>query len=961
MQQMLCRELVDRTDELQRLRDLLSWAKAGTGGAAFLLGEAGVGKSRLLYEACQVSRDAGGRVLCGRATATGTRVAYRPIAEALISGLRAQNLPPTAELEPFRPALGQLIPQWRAPTHLTVDTVYLAEGVLRLLRALAAPAKPVVLALEDLHWADTDSLALLEYLCDNIAGEPVAVLGTLRAEPCPARDLVHGLASRRAVALLRMQRLSSSDVERMCRACLGSEPPEAIRQGVATYADGLPFFVEETLAGLLASGELRRTASGWQTTGQLSPVVPVTFAATVHRRMERLGAEAVRALAAAAVLGRRFDADLLPAMTDLDTETVARALQAAAQAQLISDDREDMARFRHALTREAVLAQVHALQRRHLAARALAALQERYPELDGEWCELAADLAEQAGQKTIAAGLLLRLARRARASSALSTAEATLDRARALIRTDDELADSLDEELLEVLVPAARLDRALQLGEALLARLAARPSTADRRARLHLMLARAAATAASDWGLALVHLAKVRQLDMTAGLGAACDAVAAEVALGQYRWADAERFARTAAAAAGTAGDHELTCEGLLLLGRRLRIQHLQAAHTVFSEALELAERHELPLWRIKALLELGTIDFYEVGDTAIWERALDEAYAAGAFGLAANAKLHLTIMHVLRYELDAAERDVVELAGMARRFRLGVLVPAATVMRGQLAAVAGRRQEAETAFGEVFTQFGSDPEWVGHIWGHGRAVGALNAEDRPGALAALDQAITAPGPGTTTVYLGTWALVRVVVGGDDGDDIARRVGARGPFVHVTGGGLLEAALAVQRGRDGDPRAAEELFGQARALLARTPWYHALACRLVAEECLAHGWGQPGEYLSSALCFFTGAGLEAPASACRVLLRAAGQPVPRRNRRSAEVPSGLRTAGVTSREAEVLTLLAQGLSNRQIAARLFLSHRTVEHHIARLLAKTGSANRTALATYAATLDGPAVN
>jgi predicted ATPase len=268
MQQMLCRELVDRTDELQRLRDLLRGAKAGTGGAAFLLGEAGVGKTRLLYEACQVSRDDGGRVLRGRATATGTQVAYRPIAEALISGLRAQNLPPTGELEPFRPALGQLIPQWRVKTHLTVDTVYLAEGVLRLLRALAAPAKPVVLALEDLHWADTDSLALLEYLCDNIAGEPVAVLGTLRAElTSPARDLVHGLASRRAVALLRVHRLSSSDVERMCRACLGSEPPEAIRQSVANYADGLPFFVEETLAGLMASGELRPTASGWQATG----------------------------------------------------------------------------------------------------------------------------------------------------------------------------------------------------------------------------------------------------------------------------------------------------------------------------------------------------------------------------------------------------------------------------------------------------------------------------------------------------------------------------------------------------------------------------------------------------------------------------------------------------------------------------------------------------------------------
>ncbi|MBV9363491.1 MAG: helix-turn-helix transcriptional regulator, partial [Solirubrobacterales bacterium] len=97
---------------------------------------------------------------------------------------------------------------------------------------------------------------------------------------------------------------------------------------------------------------------------------------------------------------------------------------------------------------------------------------------------------------------------------------------------------------------------------------------------------------------------------------------------------------------------------------------------------------------------------------------------------------------------------------------------------------------------------------------------------------------------------------------------------------------------------------------------------------------------------------FAGAGTPSPAEAARALLRAAGRPVPRRGRGDATVPAQLVTAGVSSREMDVLLLLAQGLTNRQIAARLYLSPRTVEKHVERLLTKTHSPNRVALAAHA---------
>jgi DNA-binding CsgD family transcriptional regulator len=169
---------------------------------------------------------------------------------------------------------------------------------------------------------------------------------------------------------------------------------------------------------------------------------------------------------------------------------------------------------------------------------------------------------------------------------------------------------------------------------------------------------------------------------------------------------------------------------------------------------------------------------------------------------------------------------------------------------------------------------------------------------------------------------------------------------------HVPTMAFADLARAVLAGRAGDTARAEACFAAGISVLEEAPWYRNIGRRLVAEAAIADGWGTPAVWLREALEFFEERELEELARACRSLLRRAGAPVPRRPA-DHDVPPDLARLGVTRREADVLVLLADGLSNKDIAARLYLSARTVEKHVERLMLKTGTANRAQLAALAA--------
>ena len=199
-------------------------------------------------------------------------------------------------------------------------------------------------------------------------------------------------------------------------------------------------------------------------------------------------------LAAAAVLGRRFDWDLLPGVAAVDGATVVGSLRRAVDAQLVAVDGQRF-RFRHALTREAVLAELLPPERAELSGRALVAVQRAHPGLPGPWCELAAELAEGAGDRDTAAALTTESARRALARGALASAELTAERARSLASPGSAAAAEAEEVLVTVLAHAGKPGPARALGHGLLHRLDELGAPPARRVELLLVLVRAALAA----------------------------------------------------------------------------------------------------------------------------------------------------------------------------------------------------------------------------------------------------------------------------------------------------------------------------------------------------------------------------------------------------------------------------------------------------------------------------------
>jgi AAA ATPase domain len=201
--------LVGRRDELAALDTFLDRVQDGRGGVVIVVGEAGIGKTRLLAEA--VVRAHGRRltVLRGRAVEGGG--AYRAVAEAVAGAVRDDRLAQRDELRAYRVALSRLIPGWARPGDgpgpAADPTVVLGEGLLRL-SGLLGGADGCLLVLEDLHWANADTVALLEYLAGAAGGWPVVIAASARDESSSSGETGR-LTGLDDVTVLRLNRLSA--------------------------------------------------------------------------------------------------------------------------------------------------------------------------------------------------------------------------------------------------------------------------------------------------------------------------------------------------------------------------------------------------------------------------------------------------------------------------------------------------------------------------------------------------------------------------------------------------------------------------------------------------------------------------------------------------------------------------------------------------------------------------------
>jgi len=958
MRQVLCPVLVGRAEETRDLQAALTAAKEGRGGTAFVTGEAGIGKSRLARETARAAVELGCTALTGRAVASAVPAPFRPFAEALVAAGRSGRLPGgpagSAELEPFLPALGRLVPDWRrAASAADESLVYLGEAVLRLLRVLARD-DGCLLVLEDLHWADRETLALLEYLADNLAAERVLCVATLReGESGPATGLARALESRGSAVVLPLGRLDTAAAARMAQACVGAaDLPEAVQSLVSQRAEGVPFLVEEVLAGLIGNGTLAERDGRWHADDLAESGVPATFAEAVLERLDGLDPDSRHVICAAAVLGRGFDWTLLPPVTGLPDPVVTSALRRGVALQLFAPSGEDF-RFRHALTHEAVLAGLLPPERAQLAGRALAAVEAAHPGLPGHWCARAAELAQTAGNAARAGALLLEAGRRDLAVGALASAEHTLSRARALIGSDELLRLPVDEALTEVFALSGQVDRATETGRTLLARLGHGEALA-RAATLHLDIARAA-IAGARWAEAAASIGVARESGVDP---ARADACAAQVAIGEGDLRRADDLARAALSGAQRDGLPDVACEALEVIGRVARQRDLAAAERAFAQAADVATAHGLRLWHMRALHELGTIDQLRTESVERLVAARELAVAQGA--LALTATLDLQIAAGLNKQFRAAEalEAARRSAETSRRFRLATL-PMALIFQATAHAISGAEADMEDRIAEALALAPGDPDVAGCAWGHCRATASLLAgrldEAYERMTAGADLMLGSPAT-IAPPFLGLWPLLGALLDRDPGE-AAARVRAAHFTRHLVVGSLLGYADAILAGRQGREEAAAAAFTAADAQMGPlVAWYRHYARRIVAQAAIADGWGDPVGWLREAAGFFAERGDDRVAAACRALLRQAGAPVPRQRTGSTGLPGQLRALGITEREADVLRLAAQGLGNREIAAAMFLSPRTVEKHVASLLAKTGL-RRGQLAGYSAALDG----
>jgi len=858
----------------------------------------------------------------------------RPIVEALLAAAR-RGLHPDSSLDAFVPALAGVVPEWgeRAATD---SALVLGEAILRLLSAWAAPGT-TTLVVEDLHWADPESLAVLEYLADNLSGAPVLLVATLRTGvPGPGTELAHALISRRVAGGLSLEPLAAADVVAMAESCLRGEAlPPGAADALVLRSEGVPFFVEELLAAAVRTG--------W---ASLDDVVPGPVATSVSMRLDAAPAGGRALLVAAAVMGRQFDWTVAADAAGVGHDEAAELFRYAARDQLVDADGRGL-RFRHALTRDAVLATSSAREQATLAARALPSLRRADPSLTGERGELAATLAAIAGDHALAANLWLQAARRATDGGSLVSARALATRARAAGR--GRTIDAADDLLLRIFALAGHTEQAAELGQQLLAR---RTGTAER-ADIHLLLG-TVDLAGGRWDAAEEHATATRALvpDDTARLARA-DALAAQAAMGRDDLDTAIALAEAARAGAQRTTQPAVECEALEVIGRAQRGRDLTAAEAAFAAAHTTATAAGLALWQVRAMQELGTIDMFGSCSVDRLLAARRQAIELGALSTAAVIDLQLGAVYAERGDLIEALGAARRSEEASRRFGLSTL-PMSLVIQAITHARLGDRAATEAAFDAALAT-GEDRDYVlAGGYGQALAVIAVVEGDLARAAAHCDVAMVEirRRPGAALPIPGLWSLLRTRLG--QGGDAARaEVAALGVDTPVSRE-LNLAAEAIAAGRAGAPEAAVTTFATADAALAQHQggFRRALGRLLVAPAAHGDGWGEPVAWLRESLALFEGKGLDALAARARVELRATGAPVPRKGRGdAASVPPELAALGITSREADVLALVAEGLTNREVGERLFISTRTVDKHVERLLLKAAT-TRSGLAPLA---------
>ncbi|MEX5720124.1 ATP-binding protein [Geodermatophilus maliterrae] len=963
------RPLVGRADELATLLAAVDRARAGRGSAVLVAGDAGVGKSRLLDELAVRAAGRGLRVLTGHCVDLGeVGLPYLPFVDLLrpvaadlgdgAAGLFAARA--TAAREPDTPDLGSPIPALRPP--VDDGRLHLFEAVAAALAGLAAHG-PLLVLLEDLHWADRSSRDLLRYLLARLADEPVAVVASYRSDDLhrrhPLRPLLAELVRLPGVERLDLGPLPDTAVEELVRGLAAGVPDRTVDDVVAR-AEGNAFYAEELLAAGLAGETL-----------------PLGLTDVLLARVEQLGPAAQQVLRVAAVAGRRVRHELVAAVGGLDAAELERALAEAVHSHLLVVSPDGAYRFRHALLREAVLAdllpgervRLHAAVAAHLAAVPSAGT--------------AAERAHHLRESNDLAGALvasLEAADEARRVGAPAEQLQHLETALALwpaVPDAAERAGRGQPELLLDTAAAARRGGELHRAVALLrAAQEVLGPDGDRelRARVHYTLAQALARI-EDQASALRETTAAMALVPASPPSPVRTWAAATHARACYemgRRAEAEAAAEEALAAADALGLDSAWADVAVSLARSRGGVELR---TRLEEALTRARRSGDPDVEMRVLFNLAIVA-YEDGASEETLRWSDAGLArAGELGVewsfyAAELR-HLGVLS--RYVLGDWDGSLALADRLARVPEMAAHVRAAGLLvqvgRGDPAAAA-RIAWARGLVGRL----GAHALLLVSTAGAGLELAAWAQE--PAAALAAARAADARleelwgGERIAVVRLVATALAPVADAAAaarlTGDTTAERewtaageelvVRARAAVAdheREVGGYGVEAAAWIARldaeatrlAGEAVPelwRASVEAFGYGHVYeQARSRWRLAEALVAAGDRSGAAG------PLRSAAGTARALGAAPLLAAVTALARRARLELPGAGR-------VVETAAVfTPRETEVLALLARGRTNRQIGSELYISEKTASVHVSNILAKLGAGSRTEAVAVAA--------
>ncbi len=353
---------VGRLAERERLDELWGQAREGSLRLALIGGEAGVGKTRLSTHLALAAHGEGATVLYGRSDED-LGVPYQPWVQALGYLVNEVSQPVLdAHVERYGGDLARLVPALRdrvselpSPRESDPETErYLLYAAVAGLLEGAGEQEPLLLILDDLHWADSPTLSLLRHVVASGSLIRSMVVGTYRdsdlSREHPLTALLAALHREQGVERVKLTGLDSEDVLALMEAAAGHELDEdgrALAREITRETAGNPFFAGEVLRHLTESGAIVQEDGGrWRLVGNLAELgLPQSVREVIGQRVERLGSDARTALSAAAVIGRDFDLDLLLAVLELSEDRLLDLLDEAVAASLLQESAERAGRF----------------------------------------------------------------------------------------------------------------------------------------------------------------------------------------------------------------------------------------------------------------------------------------------------------------------------------------------------------------------------------------------------------------------------------------------------------------------------------------------------------------------------------------------------------------------------------------------------------------------------------------